>query len=848
MRSVMANRLRLGLTSLAIMLAVGFISGTYIFTDSLHAALTNLVTARQADVVVSPKSEFGRQFNDSLAVQTLPQDLAAKIRPLPGVAVVASWVQVRNVAVLGSDGRPIGGDQGPGSSGQGQSWIDDPELAVVTIDAGTKPSGSSQVAIDATTAGRTNLKIGDVVAVALPSGRVIHPTITALVNRGLGGGSSGAASLAIFDVATAQDLLLAPGRVTQFRILDEPGVSQETVASEVRSVAPDSKVQTGQQIADTTAQNLAEGLGFLNTVLLIFAMIALFVATFLIFNTFSMLVAQRTRELALLRAIGATSGQVTRSVLLEALVVAIVAATIGIGLGVGVCLGLREVFAMMGDPLPDSGVLLTGRTVWVSYAVGVLVTLVSAWVPARRAAAVSPVAALRDDVALSHRSLRLRTWTGLILLLFAIAAALAGARGAAQPGASADRAASLVGSSALLALVGLLLLAPILARAVLPWLAAPVRNWTTGRLARENATRNPRRTAATASALMIGLTLMTAISVLAASVVASTDAVVDRVVGADFVVLGDGYRPFPNAVYTALAGTPGASTVTFVRSVPVRTPSAPDGTLVVGVDPALVSSVLTFDMTAGSLKELTNGTVLLDTKSARDQGLELGSTVVMNTVAGAKTVRIVGLYEPSGFYQGYVATLGEVDAMGAPPLDTAVYIKVAPGADQQAVRADLDRRLKNFPTVQLADQTQFKRQIADQVAQLLKFILALLILAVIIAILGIVNTLTLSVLERSREIGLLRALGALRGQIRRMVLIESVLIAVFGALLGLLLGIGYGTLLQRALATQGIDQLGVSWGQLGWFLALAVVGGILAALWPAWRASRLNILQAISTD
>lgn len=845
LRGLIAHKVRLGLTGLAIVLAVGFVSGTFVFTDSLHAALSNLVSSRQPDVVVSAKSDFSNRYSDSLAPQTLSADLVGKIEKLPGAQTAVGWVQVRNVAILGPDGLPVGGGHGPGGTGQGQSWIDDDQLAVVQLDVGVPPTGPDQVAIDTTTAKGVGLQVGDQVPVVLPDGSTVRPAITALVNRGLSGGSGPAGSVVIWDLPTAQRLLLSPGQVTQVRVSDAPGVSQEIVAAEVKSVAPAAKIQTGQQISDTTAATLSEQLGFLNTILLVFALISLFVASFLIYNTFAMLVAQRTRELALLRAIGATRRQVIRSVLLEAVLVGIAASTVGIAVGVGIAQLLRGIFAAMGAPLPAGGFVVEPRTVWVSYAVGVLVTLVSAWFPAQRAAAIAPVAALRTELAWSAPGLRLRTSLGTGLVVIAVAAAGLGVRTTDDSGSNA---AGVVGLSALTALVGMLLVAPVLARLVLPVLALPFRWSATGRLARENGRRNPRRTAATASALMIGLTLMTALSVLAASVTASTNGMVDRVIGADFVVLGDGFRPVPTAAYQALRGTPGTSTITYVRGVPARAEGATDDTLVVGVDPKQIGGVVTLDMTAGGVSDLAVGTTLLDTRSARDQGVQIGSDVRMKTVNGTATLKIIGLYEPSGFYTGYVTTIGQVDAMGAAPTDMAIYIKAAQGADLTTVRAELERRLKPFPAVQLQDQTQFKQQIADQVSQLLVFILALLVLAVLIAVLGIVNTLTLSVFERTRELGLLRALGTMRSQVRRMVLIESVLIAVFGALLGLLLGTGYGVLLQRVLAGEGINELGIDAGQLVGFLVLAIVGGVFAAVWPAWRASRLNVLQAIAVD
>ncbi len=846
LRGLLAHRLRLGLTGLAILLAVAFVSGTYIFTDSLHQALNNLTNNRQPDVVVSAKSQFGTQFKDEAVAPTLPAAMVATIGKVPGVADALGWIQVRNVTMLGSDGKPLGATGGPGSSGQGQSWIANPNLAVNTLDSGQAPTNSQQVAIDTTTAQTGGFKIGQQVSIVLPSGQIVRPTITALVNRGLSGGGGRASSLAVWDRATAAALLGKPDEFTQIRVQAQPGVSQQTLAEAITKAVPAGTViQTGQQVTDDTAADLASRLDFLNTFLLVFALISLFVAAFLIYNTFSMLVAQRTRELALLRAIGATRKQVTRAVLIEAIVVALLATTVGILAGIGVALGLRTLFSLFGSPLPGSGVILIPRTFIVSYLIGIGVTLISAWIPARRAATIAPVAALRDDVTLPTRSLRIRTIFGSLLVGVAVGLAFNGLRVTSDP----TNAARMIGLSAFCALIGILALSPMLASGILKVLALPFAMTTIGRLARENGRRNPRRTAATAGALMIGITLMSALSVLAESTTKSTDAVVNDVIGADFVVSGHNFAPMPHAVYDAVNNTPATAVTTYVRATPALVPGGGDqGQLVTGVDPSVIGQVVKLDFTQGALADLVAGTVALDTKTASANGIGVGTKVLLTSQTGAVELSVVGLYTPAAFFTGYVTNLAQVQLMGALPLDLAVYIKAAPGADLVALRVALDKELQPFPTVALADQTQFKQQIRDQISRLLMFILALLGLAVIIAVLGIVNTLALSVFERTREIGLLRAIGTTRAQIRRMIFIEALLMAVFGAVAGMALGVTYGVLLQRVLAPQGITELGINIGQLAGFLLLAAVGGILAALWPAWRASRMDVLRAISTE
>lgn len=845
LRTLLAYRLRLALSALAIVLGVAFVAGTFVFTDSLQKSFDDLTTGGQPDLVVEPQTEFDPQFRSDLAPLTLPASLADTIATAPAAAAVAPQVVVRNVVLLGADGKPVSGMGGPNSSGSGASWTTEQSLNQWRLTQGQAPVGADQVVIDKTSAERSGFALGAPARVLLPSGAMVTPTVVGIAEPTLAGFGE-RSSRTMWDLATAESLLTKPGQVTSIRVMAQPGTSQQELQAQVAPLLPSGVTsQTGDQIASDLAAELDSRLGFLNTFLLVFGLISLFVSAFLIYNTFSILVAQRTKELALLRAIGATRGQVSRAVLLEALVVAIVATTIGLAVGAGVAVGLKTLFRTLGAPLPSGELVFLPRTFLVAYAIGLAVTLFSALVPARRASSIPPVAAMREDGAPASRPLLARGIVGAVLMLAAVGVAFA----AFATTDSGTRAAALLGLSALAALIGALALGPVAAVVLMPVLGAPFRT-VVGRLAKENARRNPRRTAATAGALMVGLALISAMSVLASSTIKSTSSIVDDVIGADFVVMGTGFQPFPPNVYDAAAGVPGIGVATYVRSAVAVVPGGDArGTIVTVVDPTAIADVLKIKLASGDLAALSEpGTTIVDTKTAAEQGITLGQTLDVTSLTGVVPLRVVGLYEPAGFFQGFAVGYDTGTQLGSPPLDSAIYLVVQPGQDAAKVRTQLEAALAPYPMVTVQDQAEFKKQIRDQINQLLAFIVALLVLAVLIAFLGIINTLALSVFERTREIGLLRAVGTTRPQIRRMILVESVLIAVLGCVLGIVLGVLYGAGLQRTLADDGISQLSIDVGQLVLFVVLAALGGVVAALWPAWRASRLNVLGAIASE
>lgn len=841
LRNLGAHRLRLVLTTLAIVLGVSFIAGTFVFTDSLQRSFDQIFAQRNADVVVTARSQFqgGGGFGQGSA--TLPGSLLSQVEAVRGVRAAEGYVGAQGAVVIGPDGRPVGG-QNPAALGA--SWTSDPAINPFTVLRGAPPRGAKQVALTERTAELAGVDVGGTVRIVTPLGGTAQEfTVSGILQASIAGASAGGGTVSVFDLPTAQQLMVGPDLLTQIRVLADPGVSADTLRADVAAVLPsDAQARTGAQIASDAASRLQEALRFLNTFLLAFALIALFVAAFLIFNTFSMLVAQRTRELALVRAVGASSGQVRTSVLLEALVVAVLASSIGLALGLALAQLLRLLFKTFGAELPGGGLVVAPRTFVATYVIGIGVTLLAAWIPARRAGRTPPVAAMRTDSAPPARSLRLRAVVGVVLLVLAMVLAVAGLR----LQGNSERAAQLVGASAFTGLLAMIVLAAFLAAPLVRVLGLPFRT-ATGRLAGGNARRSPRRTAATASALMIGVALMSALAVIAASATASIVRVIDNTIGADFVVFGSSFRPFPHAVYEAIKGTPGTDVVTYVRQTVAQPPKG-GRTPVTGVDPALIGGAISLTFTQGSLDSLALGRTAVDTKTAAENGYRVGDVITLTYPNGRGTLTVSGLYEPAGPYTGFVVSLPTLSSIGSLEQDSAVYVTLADGANAEQVRNELDQRLQAFPVVQLQDQAQFKDDIAQQVNQVLGFLFALLALAVLIAFLGIVNTLLLSVVERTRELGLVRAIGATRPQVRRMVTIEALLIAVFGALLGVGLGVTYGALLQRVLEPEGFTELAVPGGQLVVFVVLAGVGGVLAALWPAWRASRLNMLRAIATE
>ena len=653
------------------------------------------------------------------------------------------------------------------------------------------------------------------------------------------------ATLAFFDTKTAQEMYLdGKDEYTDAWVTAKDGVSQEDLAKAVQATLPAGyEAVTGESVAKESQNSINQALSFINTFLLIFAGIALFVGSFLIVNTFSILVAQRSRELALFRALGAARRQVTRSVLFEAFVVGLVGATLGLGLGFVLALGIKALFATFGLDLSGSPLVFEWPTAMWSYAVGLVVTMVAAYLPARRAGKMPPVAAMRDDVALPESALRWRLLVGTVLMVGGLVAGYLGAF------TDISHSAYYVGGGVFGLLLGVALTSPVIGRPVIAACGFVYRRLfkVVGVMAEQNAIRNPRRTAATASALMIGLTLVSMMSVFGASAKASVDKSIEANFAADYVVSNAIGQPFSAQVTKDVAAVPGVEAVSQLRYVSVKMNG--DQSYSSAIDPKTFPRVVPVDLPGGSFSGATTDTVFLDDGKAAEEKLAVGDMVDLSlNNAPAKPFRVGAIYERQTIAPPVMVTLAAATAAGLPVQDSMTYVVRKPGADAKAVEAGIEKVIADLPTVTLKDQDAFAAEQRKPIDQLLYMIYALLGLAVIIAVLGIINTLALSVIERTREIGLLRAVGLSRRQLRTMLRLESVAIALLGAVLGVVLGLGAGWGLQRSLADDGIDVLAVPVPQLAVFVALAGVVGVLAALWPGRRASRLDVLKAITTE
>ena len=839
-KNLLAHKVRLLMSGLAIVLGVAFVSGTLIFTDTLSRTFNDLFTSTSADVNVERAAAFDQGLAGPGAGSTaahVPGDLVNEIAELDGVAAVEGYVQADGVYVLGTDGEVL--DTG-GAPGLGVSWNTEPAVSPNTLADGRTPRGPAEVMLDTAAAEEAGYAVGDTVSLLTPGPR-IEAELVGTFTVGDDGGLAGA-SLTAFDTATAQQLLTSPGQFTGISIAAEDGVSHAELRDRVAAaIGADYEVQTGAERADSQAADFADGLQFFNVFLLVFAGVALFVGTFIILNTFSMLVAQRTRELALLRALGANRAQVTRSVLGEALALGVVGSTVGLAGGYGIAAGLRALFGQFGLTLDGNLVFAADTVVW-SYAIGVLVTLFAAYLPARRAAGTPPVAAMRDDVVAVERSLRRRTVIGAVLSGIGVLALVGGVLN--DDGSSA---ASLVGAGALLLVVGATALSPVLARPFLRIVGAVLpRFWgTTGHLARENAVRNPRRTAATASALMIGLALVSAFSVIGASTNKSIDALVEGSVRSEFVVSTAVAQPFTPDVAQTIAAVDGVEGV-----MPLRWGQAQlDGetTLFTALDPARLDESVELTWVDGSTDGLARNGLVADEATAEARGWAVGDTVEALTADGRRQELVLGgVYESNQVVGSTVVSLETHAAAGGVALDRYVYVDLADGVTPADVRPAMETALAAYPLVELKDQTEFKDEQKGQVEQMLLLINSMLVLSVIIAALGIVNTLAMSVVERTREIGLLRAVGLSRVQLRRMVRLEAVVISLYGAVLGLVLGTLFGVALSRALSDEGVSELAVPVGRMAIFLLIAALIGVLAAVGPARRAAKLRVLDAIA--
>jgi len=837
-RGLLARKLRLLLASLSVLLGISFASGAFVLTDSIGRVFDHLFSTinQGTAVTVQGVSAFGSSgFDGGNDREPVPQAVLDQVSRVPGVSSAIGSIGEQTTLILPS-GKAY---KSAGPPVLGVSFHPNSPQETLTIVRGSAPVGLGQVLVDAHTIDKQHLRIGDVIGV-IGNGAQQRARIVGIARFGSTNSLAGATLLA-FDPASAQKLFGTPGTWDALSISADPGVSDKTLRDRIAAILPAKKYQvlTSSQSAAQQSDDIKQGLGFFNTFLQVFAAVALFVGAFLIFNTFSMLVAQRTRELALMRALGASRGQVLRSVLSEAVAVGLAGGLGGLGLGILLARAFRSIMNAIGIGIPKGGTVVETRTVVYCLVTGVLVTVVAALVPARRAGRMAPVQALRESGPAEAKSLTRRTLVGGAILLLGVLALVSGL--------SAGTITT-VGLGAVLSFIGVTVVSPVFARPVVGVLAAPFASLgVPGRLGRGNAMRNPRRTSTTAAALMIGLALVAAMSTLGSSAKKSITAVVGASFGADYVLHTDQFQHFTPAVAAALSGKPELAQVVSFTEAPVKIGDAGRHS-VQGVDPTKLQQVLKLQVLKGDLAGLKDDQLALSKGAAKSLGdPAIGSTVKVTWAkTGEQDLTVGAVYDNNQFAGGYLVTDTEFARHVTSKQLVVVAVKDAASATPAQSRAVIEEALTGFPNILVEDQAQFIKQQADQINGILNFITGLLAFSILIAILGIINTLALSVIERTRELGLLRAVGLQRAQLKRMIRVESLVIAVFGALLGLVVGVAFGAALVQSLHDQGITQFAIPWARIVVVLFVAAIGGIVAAALPARRGARLNILQAIS--
>ncbi len=846
LRALWGRKLRTVLTALAIVLGVATVSGTYVLTDSISSAFDTIFSSiyRGTDAAITGRSAVSKSSTTNLP--PFDQSLLGRVRRLPDVAAAIGGVADSSTNLIGSNGKVIsfGGAPHLGFSVDPSQ----PQFNSLSLVTGSWPK-SGQVVIDHTTAGKKKIKVGDTIRIEA-QGTAIPFRVSGLVKFGTSGLDIGGATLAGFDLATAQKLFRKEGKLDQIRIERKAGVSEAALLAQVRSVLPpQTQVRSGVSQASTDASDTKSFTSFLQDFLLAFGGIALFVGSFVIANSLSITIAQRTREFATLRTIGASRRQILRSVLIESTVMGVLASVVGLFLGLGLAKGLFQLFDSLGFTLPNSGLLLEGRTVVVALVVGILVTVIASLRPALRATRVPPIAAVREGSTLPPgRFARYRAYGSGTLAALGFAALAFGLFGS---GLSTTGILVFMGLGALLIFFGVALFSSHLVIPLATVLGAPgaAIGGAAGVLARENAQRNPQRTGSTAAALMIGLALVTLVAMLAQGIRSSFFGAVDQLLTSNYAVTAENnFDPIPVASADPARSVPGVTAVVGVRAGDARIFDATHS--VTAIDPG-GSKVVKLTWIAGSqsvFETLGATGAFVDKDFAKSNHLQVGSPIPAIVPSGTKQVFTVkGIFKPppGGSPFGPVTiSSATFDRLYTQPQDLFVFINTVGGVTDANTKA-LDRALAGFPNAKVQTISQFKKNQAAGLDSVLNILYVLLALSVIVSLFGIVNTLVLTVFERTRELGMLRAVGMTRRQVRRMIRYESVITALIGAVIGIALGIVLAVLLIAR-----VDFIVLAWpiGSLVLFALVAVAAGLLAAILPARRAARLNVLEALQYE
>lgn len=851
LRNVLAHKARLLMTVLAVMLGVAFVSGTLVFTHTIGEAYKNASSksSQNVSVAVSPTTASdasGSSVNTSQADRQEPiltDAFLSKVEELPGAesvtGVLSGFTALadKHGKLTGQLWGAAGGNYYPTHGGKDVRY---------DFTDGRAPKASDEIALDNKTAERTGYKTGDIARVST-NGPVMEQKITGTFHTDDGNVAAGG-TLVLFSNATAQKVLGTGGEYNEITIKAAPGTSETTLKKAVEAILPKgTEAVTGKILAEEQADQISERTQATSQALLGFAGIALFVGVFIITNTFAMLVAQRSKEIALLRAIGASRHQVTRSVLIEAAIIGLVASMAGFLLGISIAAGMRA--AMSGTSIPDGPLVITPSTGLYALMVGVGVTVIAAWLPGRRAAKIPPVAAMTSAHATpTTRSLVVRNSIGSLVLASGAAAVLY------ATGLELDKAEDLLGIGGALLITGVIMLTPLLSRPILA-AAAPLLNrfGVVGGLARQNALRNPRRTAATTAALMIGLTLITAMNVVATSTQAASDARSTAALKSDYVISMAKKGPLSPAVRETVSTLPDVE-----ASSPRRmTGGIVDGasTLISGVDMIAIGQLLNLNLRSGSTDNLSSKDALVDAQTADKAGLKTGDSFSLKFQDG-KTERLTvsGVYKNNvdnkmllGY--GIYASMEMVDKHLDKVADDLVLVKMKGGPSDKA-EDSITKALGENPVIEILDKQAISDKYSQQINMILNMMYGLLAMALLIAALGVVNTLAMSVFERKHEIGMLRAIGLSRTQAKQMIRLESIVISLFGAVLGIGLGICLASAAGASIAEGGLTTytMTIPYGRIALFLLIAGMIGVLAAMWPARRAAKLNPLEAIKAE
>lgn len=845
-RGLLARKLRTILTAFAILLGVAIVAGTFILTDQVNRAFGDIFTNANAhiDAVVEHATLFTSQDSPT---PPLPESIVARVRSVPGVAVADGQVDgLGQLVVDGKEVKSLGG--APTLVVSAVS----PRLSPSVPVAGRLPAAPGEIAIIKDAADRGHITVGRPgVSLATNIGAV--PVKVVGIFRLGNADSVGGATLVATTFRDAQRWLDRRGQVTRVVAAAAPGVAPRQLKANLQQALPrDVKVQTGQENATAQADQISNSINsFLSPVLTTFGVLALFVGAFIIFNTFWITVAQRTREFGMIRALGATRGQVMRNVIGEALVLGVASSLLGLLAGVGIAYGVLAVFDALGFTLPAAGARVQGSTVAIALVLGTVVTLLAALLPALRATRVPPVAAAQEGAALpSSRFARVVPYLSVLVGLGGLGLILVGL----NSGAGAASILGSVGSGLLLVFIGVAMAARFFIRPMARVVGVPIEatRGTTGRLARANAVRNPGRTALTAAVLMIGVTVLAFLAIFSTSLTNTFTGAIDRTVQGDLILQTNNNRSFPASAETVVRGVPGVRTVSFLRIPEVRTRPG-GGQFLNAVDPASAADAFNFDWQNGGSNALFGrlGTdnAVIEKNLVKDAGLRNGDTLTVRTSAGTTgRFKVIGQYKDPVLFTGFVVSNAAADRLGVSPDPSIGIVKFAPGANAKATQAAVKSALATgYPTIKVDSQSEFKKNFESQINQILTIFYALGVLIMIIVVFGIVNVLALSVVERTREIGMLRAIGTTRPQMRAMVRYEAIITSVIGGVLGIIVGAVFSWIIIKALETFGFTY-SVSAVPLVVILIAAIVVGVLAALLPARRAARLNPLDALHQE